>query len=325
MVEKFTTELHGQREWAWLLALYLFFGSLGGSLYLLYRVFHLPPVLALVSLGLVLLGAGTIWFKLGSPQRVWRAILRPTTSWISRGVLFVSGFLAFGALSVAPLAEAWIPSLSPLLWSEGSALGQSLSWAASLLALLTAIYPGLVVSSSPAIPFWNTPMLPVLFFAYAVMGAVGIVLIGSPNGLSPIVLLAAWLIVINFVLVSVYLFAMNQAGGSAQESVRRLNQGPLGAVFWIGVVAGGLIFPLVAVIWIGPGGPLAGVCLPLAGVCLLLGGLLLRYCVLKAGVYVPTAIALAKVDFSKLNRTSANLEREYSAWQITHPAAAKTG
>jgi formate-dependent nitrite reductase membrane component NrfD len=318
MVEKFTTELHGQREWAWLLALYLFFGSLGGGLYLLYQVFHLPPVFALVSLGLVLLGSGMIWLKLGSPQRVWRTIFRPTTSWISRGVLFVSAFLAFGALSVAPLAAAWVPSLSPLLWSEGGAFGQCLSWAASLFALLTTIYPGLVVSNSRAIPFWNTPILPVLFFAYAAMGAVGIVLIGSPNGPSPIVLLAAWLIVINLVLVSVYLFAMNQAGGAAQESVRRLNQVPLGAVFWIGVVAVGLIFPLVTVIWIGP-------VVPLAGACLLLGGLLLRYCVLKAGVYVPTAIASAKVDFSKLNRTSANLEREYSGWQIARPVAAQQG
>jgi formate-dependent nitrite reductase membrane component NrfD len=318
MVEKFTTDARSQREWAWLLALYLFFGGLGGSLYLLYRIFDLPPVFALVSLGLVLLGAAAIIFKLGSPQRVWRAIFRPTTSWISRGVLFVSGFLAFGALSIAPLAAARVPALSPLLWSEGGALGQSLGWAASLFALLTTIYPGFVVSNSRAIPFWNTPILPILFFAYAAMGAVGIVLIGSPNELSPIVLLAAGLIVINLVLVSVYLFAMNQAGGSAQQSVRRLNQGPLGAVFWIGVVAVGLIFPLVAVIWIAPG-------VPLAGACLLLGGLLLRYCVLKAGVYAPTAIASAKVDFSKLNRTSANLEREYSAWQITRPASAQKG
>ena len=121
MVEKFTMELRGQREWAWLLALYLFLGSLGGCLFLFYWLFELPSVYALVAIALVLLGAVTLLFKLGSPQRAWRACFRPGTSWISRGVLFVCFFVLFGTLAIAP--ASWLP------WSAAGTGGAR--WAGS--------------------------------------------------------------------------------------------------------------------------------------------------------------------------------------------------
>ena len=197
--------------------------------------------------------------------------------------------------------------MSLLPWSEASALGQALGWIAALFALATAIYPGFVVSSARAIAFWNTPLLPLVFFTYAAMAASGIVLAGAaylPNGVAPFELTAASFVVINLVLVGVYLAAMHQAGGAGRESVRRLNQAPLAAVFWLGVVAVGLALPLLlaAGLHAAPA---------LAGACLLIGGLLFRYCVLKAGVYVPAPLAPAQVDFSRLNRTSAEFEREY--------------
>ena len=317
MVEKFTVEAHGQREWAWLLALYLFFGSLGGWVYLLYRLLALPLGFALVSLALVLGGVVTLLFKLGSPGRAWRAIFRPGTSWISRGVLFVTGFLVCGGLLVTPSLAPWVPALTLLPWREGSAGGEVLGWLAGLFALLTTIYPGLVVSNSRAIPFWNTPLLPVLFFTYAAMGAAGIGLLGGAGGAS-MRGLAAGLIVLNAVLLAAYVAAMRRAGGSAQESVRRLGWAPLAAVFWLGVVAVGLAVPLALI-------GLTATLAPVAGAGLLIGGFLLRYCVLKAGVYVPPPLVSAKVDFSTLNRTSADLQREYSAWQFTRPATVQEG
>jgi formate-dependent nitrite reductase membrane component NrfD len=303
MIEKFTVGLHGQREWAWLLALYLFLGSLGGSLDLFYRLFGLPVEFAGLALLLVLAGAVTLLFKLGNPVRAWRAAFRPGTSWISRGVLCVTGFLVFGAASVAPALGAWVPALKLLPWAEGSGLGRAFGAVAALFALAVTIYPGFVVSSARGIAFWNTPMLPLLFFTYAALSASGVVLIVSPT--AQFAAIAGWLAVANALLLAVYLAAMNQAGGAGRESVRRLNAGSLGAAFWIGVAAVGLALPLLLT-W-RQAAP------ALAGACLLAGGLLLRYCVLKAGVYVPAPIAPASVDFSRLNRTSAELEREYRA------------
>ncbi len=306
MIEKFTTAQSSQREWAWLLALYLFLGSLGGCLFLLFRILDLPLAFAIVSIGLVLLGVVTLLLKLGTPQRAWRAISRPATSWISRGVLFVTCFFIFACLSIAPsiAALSWLP------WNEATALGRVLGWGAALFALLTMIYPGFVVSNSRAIPFWQSPLLPLLFFTYAMLAATGVVLIGAaaaPASLARVTQWAEGLIVVNAVLSAVYLFAMSRAVRSASESARRLNRGSLGALYWIGVVGVGLVAPLAILLWMGSATPLAGICIQV-------GALLFRYCVLAAGVYyVPAALAPAKVDFSTLTRTSADFAREYAS------------
>ncbi len=306
MIGKFNVEQSSQGEWAWLLALYLFLGSLGGCLFLLFRIFGLPSSFALVSIALVLLGAVTLLFKLGSPQRAWRAISRPGTSWISRGVLFVSCFFMFGCLSFAPsiAALSWLP------WNDGTALGRALGWIAALFALLTAIYPGFVVSNFRAIPFWNTPLLPLLFFTYASLAAAGVVLLGAsiaPGNFAQVALLAEALIVVNAALSAVHLLVMNRVGGSAGESVRRLNRAPLGTLFWIGVVVVGWIVPLAMLMWMESAQALAGACIQV-------GAILFRYCVLKAGVYyVPAALTPAKMDFSTLTRTSADFDREYAS------------
>jgi sulfite dehydrogenase (quinone) subunit SoeC len=305
MIGKFNVEQSSQGEWAWLLALYLFLGSLGGCLFLLVRIFSLPPAFAVVSIGLVLLGAVTIMFKLGSPQRAWRAISRPATSWISRGALCVACFFMFGCLSIAPsiAALSWLP------WNDGTTLGSALGWVAALFALLTAIYPGFVVSNFRAIPFWNTPLVPLLFFTYAALAAAGVVLLGAssaPGNFAQVALLAEVLIVVNAALSAVHLLVMSRVGGSASESVRRLNRVPLGTLFWIGVVLVGWIVPLATLMWMESATMLAGACIQI-------GAILFRYCVLKAGVYyVPAALTPAKMDFSTLTRTSADFAREYA-------------
>ncbi len=305
MNEKFTAEQYAQREWAWLLALYLFLGSLGACVFLLVQLFGLPRPFLFVSIGLVVCGAIAILFKLGSPQRAWRALSRPTTSWISRGAWFVGGFFVFVCLTVAPsfAALSWLP------WDDGTPVGIAFAWIAAAFALLTAIYPGFVVSNARAIPFWNTPLVPLLFFTYAALAAVGIVLIGSASAPGEIARFAPWaeaLIVGNVVFAAVYLLGMKRAGGSAAGSVHRLTRGSLGAVFWVGAVLVGLILPLAALLWPTPAAALAGACIEI-------GALLFRYSVLRAGVYyAPAAFVPAKVDFSTLTRTSADFAREYA-------------
>jgi len=297
MIETFTLEQRSQHEWAWLLALYLFLGSLGGSLFLLFWIFQLPLAFGMAAIGLVLLGAITLLFKLGSPWRAWRACFRPGTSWISRGVLFVCGFFLFACLFLAPALA------SRPLWSGGATA--VFGWLAAAFALLTALYPGFVLSASRAIPFWRTPLLPLLLFSYAALAAAGVILLALPASARPIETLAIGLLAANIVLLALYLFVMSQAGGSARESVRRLNRAPLNVLFWLGVVVLGLFAPLLAIVW--------GEAKAWAGAGLLLGGFLFRLCVLKAGVYdLPTALLPANVNFSTLNRNSTDLAREYA-------------
>ncbi len=246
--------------------------------------------------------------ELGNSLRVWRTISRPNTSWLSRGVVFVLIFLVTGVLSVGPefAALSWLPV------ARGGAASGALGWIAALSALMIVLYPGFFFSSYRAIPFWNTPLLPVIFITYAALGASGIVLMTSgmvQGGVQGMETLALSLIVINLVLVAAYLMVMDRAGGAAKESVRLLSQADLGGSMWVGVVLVGMVLPLAAIIWFGAA-------TGLAGVSILIGCLLFRYCVLKAGVYVPIALVENDYDFSKLNRNSADLEREYSGMAV---------
>ena len=305
MADGFNMELRGQQEWSWLVALDLFLGGLGGGLFLLYLNFDLPLFVALLSLGLVALGGGVLLSELGQPGRAWRAIVRLRTSWISRGVLFVSLFLVTGSLYIV----STVPAFSWLPWAGDNLAAKILGLVAGSCALLITLYPGFVLAASPAIPFWNTRLLPALFFAHSTLGACGLLLLISSFGsfersLSQIESLAASLIFANFILILIYLLTMIRLSAASEEAVRLLNHGSLGWTFGIGVYVVGMILPFLLVVWF----PSA---MAPAGAFILLGGLLFRYCVLKAGVYVP--FALVGMDMSRLNRTDADLAREYAA------------
>ncbi len=304
MAQRFNTSLSSQQEWSWLLAIWLFLGGSGSGLFLLFMIFDLPLAFAGISLGLVMCGGVVLLAELGNPLRVWRTVARPGTSWLSRGVLFVLIFLVTAVLSVGPefAAFSWLPV------ERGGAVSGISGWIAGLSALMIILYPGFFFSSNRAIPFWNTPFIPVIFIGYSALGASGIVLVASgfmQGAAERMEALAVALIVINFVMVAAYLMAMNRAGGAARESVRLLGRATLGRTMWIGVLLIGMILPLASIMWFGSATGMAG-----AGI--LIGCLLFRYCVLKVGVYVPTALVADDYDFSKLNRNSTDLEREYT-------------
>jgi formate-dependent nitrite reductase membrane component NrfD len=286
MTQSFTVELRGQEEWSWLVAIDLFLGGLGGGLFLLFKIFKLPLIMGIVSLALVVLGALVLFAELGRPARAWRVIARPLTSWISRGVIAVSLFIAAGALSVAPQLNAF----AFLPWGQGTMAGTILGSVAAIAAFFVALYPGFVLSASPSIPSWNSPLLPVLFLFSSLLGATGIaLLLSSPLGISdgalqPIFYLAALLIAVNLGLVVTHLMTLNRSVEAARESARRLNQGALGWTFKLGVILVGMLLPLSIIAWL-PSGAIV------AGALILIGGLLFRYCILKAGVYVQFPLA----------------------------------
>lgn len=280
MAHEFNTELTGQEEWGWLLALDLFFAGMGGALFLLSLMFNLPPFVAVLSLGLVALGAVVLLVELGHPLRAWRAICRPSSSWISRGVIFVTLFIVFGTLYSASGFEslAWLAT-------QSDAVIRAIGMLAAISALFVILYPGFVLAASPSIPFWNSPLLPVLFLTHSLMVASGLLfLLASLGWISAntqgLGFLAKTLIVANLTLGAMYLGISRGSGLANRESVRRLNEGSLGLIFQGGVVWVGMIIPLLMVLWLPS-------IMALAGLFILIGGLLFRYCVLKAGVYVP--------------------------------------
>lgn len=300
MANLFNTELRVQQEWSWQLALDLFLSGLGGGLFLIYQAIDLPPVFAVVSIALVIAGGIVLLSELGHPLRAWRAIFRPRTSWISRGVLLVSIFVVTACIHIAPT----ITNGSWRIWGGDGMGAKVISVAAALSALGITLYPAFVLSASRSIPFWDTPLLPLLFLSQSLMGACGVWLVVSAfEGASDAQSLTIAIILLNVAMLAGYLVLIRRSGAPARESVRLLVQTRLRWLFWIGVVGAGMLLPLIV---------LGLQSSAIAGALILTGGLLFRYCMLKAGVYLP--LPLAGVDLTKLNRTTDELAREYAGW-----------
>lgn len=300
MAREFDAEMRCQSEWGWLLAIWLFLSGTASGLYLMYRLADLPDLFGMTAVGMLCVGGAVLVLEQGSPMRAWRAVSGIRTSWLSRGTVFVIGLLAFATLSLVAKRLPVAP------WT--GELTESFGWLAALCALLVMLYPGFFLANHRSVPFWRTPMLPIVFVVSAIVGASAVLLIaaGATSEATGVYRMSAsGSMAVALVLLCVHLVAMSRAGGAAGESVRLLNHAPLTWFFWGGVVVLGSALPL-ALLWSQPAAP------RLAGVCMLGGCLLLRYCVLKAGVLVPAPLAAARFDFIGLTRTNIeDLAREY--------------
>lgn len=300
MAPDFNAEMRCQNEWGWLLAIWLFLSGTAGGLFLIYQIAELPVFFGLLAIAVLVVGGGVLLLEQGSPLRAWRATSGIRTSWLSRGTVFVASFLACATLS---LTLKWLTAPPSM-----SGLAELIGWIASVFALLVVLYPAFFLANNRSVPFWHTPMLPIVFLIYACMGASAVVLTGADrldHDLASYRLLATGSIASAIVVLGVFLYTMARAHIAARESVKILNRAPLGWILWGGVVFVGSLLPL-ALLLTRQETP------QLAGACMLVGGLLLRYCVLKAGVLVPAALAQKGFELIRLNRTNVDdLAREY--------------
>jgi formate-dependent nitrite reductase membrane component NrfD len=275
-----------QREWiegrGVLIVVAHFFSGIGAGAWLLSACFgvRLGLWLGLVCVG-VCSGLAHLAF-LGRPERFWRILRRPNASWISRGIWSIGIFLASGG--------AYVGLDLP---GPGRSLLLLLSLAAALGVLL---YEGFVYAASVAIPFWRTPLLPLLYVAYGVRGGAALLLVlaalgGARFDLEAMEAIKLFVVASTGLLVALLLGSARCRGGAAERSMRRLLFGPLAPAFYGGTLLLGIVIPigLGAAHAFGAGGLAL---LTVIGVASLLGDFYVKYCVVKAGVYVPTVGAL---------------------------------
>jgi len=263
-----------------------FAGTVGPGLYIFSAAVDFRPGM-LAGLLIVALGYGLPHAAfLGRMERSWRAILRPGSSWISRGFIFANFFMLFAALSVAH----YIPALNSGPLDPASTAFEYIVAAGIVSAVLLAMYPGFLFCVLKAIPFWNSLVLVPLFVVQALGGgaALTILLAVAPGaGVQPIGRFAAinaLLVVITAGLIALQLLAGLKSGPTGRTSVTILLKGSYRRLFGIGAVIIGLAIPLVLFAIVGfLGGPAAlGA---IAGLMQLSGILLFKYCFLNAGAY----------------------------------------
>lgn len=271
VAERGGLRFEAQSQWRVLILIAFFMGGFGCGVYVASWFLEFVPgmVLGLVLVGVVKGGAHVAY--LGRPERFWRALARPQTSWISRGVIGMGIFVLSGALYVAL-------RVAPLGW---------LSVAAAIFVML---YTGYLMAFSPSIPFWNSALLPVLFLIYSAESGTALTLPlyatfsgGEVGALEVVEILLLFLV---GTIIYSYLYGAYHSSLAAQEAVRLVVRGRLAPLFFVSVVVLGVAAPLVLTALSQLGRASLGT-MWLAALFGIQGALFFRWVILRAGVYAP--------------------------------------
>ncbi len=277
-----------QTEWVekrgFLLVLAFFLGGLGCGLYLvsLYLNFYAGMVTGFL---IVLIGkSGSHFLYLGKPWRFWRGFWKPQNSWISRALAAIVVFVVAAGLQLAPT----LPIFSWLPWTMDNLV---LEVFAIIGALVLIVYTGFALGVVKAIPFWNSPLMPVLFIAYSLLGGTGLatgMIAGMKSNINiqSVEVITTWLLIVVAVMLGTYLWVTYDSTPAARKSVIELVKGRVSPYFLIGIVVLGLVIPL-AVASYALVSEVSPVVIVAASACELIGGFSMRYSILKAGVYAP--------------------------------------
>jgi formate-dependent nitrite reductase membrane component NrfD len=173
------------------------------------------------------------------------------------------------------------------------------------ISIGVGIYTGVLLGALTARPFWNNPMLPMLFLISAMMtGSASICFVGcfikGFRGMSReqintnkfmIHSIDFTLMVFSIIAIFLYILGLYVSPRSSAEAVHLIMGGEFTLLFWVFVVGVGIVFPLIVVVnellpyfnersrdtehklW------LTG----LVTVSVLVGGFMLRYVVIYAG------------------------------------------
>jgi len=276
-----------QREWVDGRGLYLivghFLSGVGAGTWLFSLLFDVGPGLA-VAIAAVGLGGLAHLLFLGRPSRFWRMV-KVRTSWIGRGFVGMILFVAGAVLYALPRLAPGVP------WAADDAVGR-LGLAASLAGMaILMVYKGNVYAASKGVPFWNSPLLPVLYIAYSLRAGVATLLVlfpfaGTPEHADLAGVIELWIAVSAAVMVAFYLGVMRHTNVAARRSVTELTAGRAAGPFYLGTVAAGLVVP-IGVGLVGFLHPLSLAVLALVGALSLVGDFFAKYTIAKAGIYVP--------------------------------------
>jgi len=296
LIKDMRSELRPQREWSegrgiFMVVGHFVVGVAGGTwLFSLWYADRLGLALAFLLAGL---GGILHLANLGHPARFWKMVLHFRTSWISRGFFGLSVFLIGALLYLVPL---YLPGL---LWGSDSLIA-AIGNVMAIVGMLTLIgYMGFVYTASKGIPFWNSPLHPALYVAYALRGGIAGLLFAlalGGKGMDPLNnLLLLWIgitaLVILFFGLEVH-GALTGGNAAAKRSVHELFVGRVAFYFYGGTLALGLLIP-AWLAWAGLYGPLtlgAMVVLALASAS---GDFFMKYSTIRAGIFLPVWTTLA--------------------------------
>ena len=193
-----------------------------------------PPLVALAGFVLML--------DLGRPERIWGVVLHPFHSVASIG--------AFSLTVTFVLAAATVVCL--FVWKRPGAAGvRALLVGNIAFALVTMTYSGLLLSTLRAVPFWDTPLIPLLFVVSSLSSGVASIMVAGfflstdDRGADALWASSTALSLIELVVLVALLVQAAVSGVAAQHALGELLYGSAALLFWPGIVAAGIVFPVV--------------------------------------------------------------------------------
>jgi formate-dependent nitrite reductase membrane component NrfD len=224
-------------------------------------------------------GGGCHFLFLGHPFRIYKAIRRLGRSWISRGLFIISLFQLIGFIHLV-LSYFFMPITGLMI-------------VADIMAIATILYGGYEIADIKSIRTWHSSFLPIQMLARSFFIGLAIILVMNLLlGLdSPPIHTRQWLLVtlfINICLVAISLISLGFEEGRERLSLSMMVKGALKWIFWPWVITGGMIIPLIVVLYgVAAGDEKVSIVILLISVILqVLGDSLLRYSLMRSGYYL---------------------------------------
>jgi formate-dependent nitrite reductase membrane component NrfD len=262
------------------IAFAFFLGGISGGLFMAAAYFD--SLLGMFIAWLLALGMGISYMiHLGQPSQSWRMFMKPGTSWISRGFIFIMLFIGLTAITL--ILRQWAPDAAVAI--------TAFKVLAAIFAFAQSIYTGFAVSYVSAIKLWNSAILPILFVVCGFSGGLAIMMaiaIGGNSAQITIIENITRVTLIGFaVILIVYLWNATYSSLAAKSAVSRVVGGEIAPFFWVGVIVLGVIIPIGISVGTYFADSASDALLVTAVVTEIIGGLSLRYVVLKGGTYEP--------------------------------------
>ncbi len=277
--------------WGGIIACYLFLAGLGGGAFItasLVKRMHpeatgvvrvgrvIAPIVVIVGLCLLMVDArGGLY----NPLRFVFLLTNPG-SVMTWGVVILAVFV---------LAALIVLLMDLIGKNEAPAW---LVWVGNVFGILTAAYTGVLLGVVNTFPLWNNALLPVLFIVSALSTGMAAVMLGGlitcpeqVKGMVDLTKVHLVLPAIEIVLFFFLLFIVAHVSTAGAASVAAMVSGGYALAFWVGIMAVGLVIPLVIEIRALRSGDNRG--LAIAGdVGVLIGGYLVRYIIIVAALPV---------------------------------------
>jgi len=286
--------------WGGMIAIYLFLAGIAGGAFLTASLTDLfskkpsPKVIrsgTYIALVTIIFGLGLLVVDLGRPLSFWKLLLNVNMgSVMSIGVFIVSGFtglsfvysyLVWSSAAAQKHLTSANTEVAATSVSQGiQAFRKPVAALGVLFSVATATYTGFLLSAVSTNNFWHTPFLgieavpflPILFLVSAASTGLAATLIGvwGSGDLMVYKKVDTVLIIVELILLSILFLSVKPI----------FFTGSMAILFWFGVVAVGLIVPLLLSIY-----SLAKHKNLVVLVCamVIIGGLCLRYFVVYTG------------------------------------------